>query len=65
MSPEKLAKVYDVQVEGINMRDYPDFVDAYLASGKIDDRELTDAELDDINDNNLDFVYDCVLEELY
>ena len=39
-------------VEGINPRDYPDFVDAYIGSGQAQDgTPLTDDELDWINEN--------------
>lgn len=54
-----------LQVDGINMRDYPDFVDAYICYGEYQDgTELDDAALDELN-NNSDLVYELVLKHLY
>lgn len=58
------SKIEDVQLDGINHRDYPDYVDAYIASASYDGREMTDAELDKLNDDR-DYVYECVMERLY
>lgn len=58
----------DVQVEGIDYSDYPDFCDAYIESAIIEDngefRDATDKELDEINDDR-DFVYSKVIEFIY
>ena len=58
----------DVQVEGIDYSDYPDFCDAYIESAVIKDngefRDATDEELDAINDDR-DFVYSKVIEFIY
>jgi len=61
-----VLEIDDVQIEGIDTRDYPDFCDAFIAaatwkSGK----ELTEEELDDLNDNHRDFVYELVWEHLH
>ena len=61
-------EIDDVQVDGIDPRDYPDFCDAYIESATLIDngepREATDAELDEIN-NDSDFVYEQVEDYLY
>ena len=58
----------NVQVEGIDYSDYPDFCDAYIESAVIKDngefRDATDQELDAINDDR-DFVYSKVIEFIY
>lgn len=58
----------DFVVEGIDEADYPDFCDAYIESASVLEngewRDATDAELDEINEDS-DFVYSCVEEELY
>ena len=43
-------EVKDVEVDGIDMKDYPDFCDAYIDSAKFvsSGKELTDVELDRI-----------------
>lgn len=90
----KLQHVVDVEVDGIDRRDAPDFCDAFVARaayprfgglsfllerltrrlpwkvrrrlrlGSILFRDLTEGELDLLNDNP-DFVYDAVVRHLY
>jgi hypothetical protein len=53
--------ILDVEVEGINTSDYPDFCDAYITKAAWSDgTELTEDELDELN-NDSDFVYRSVL----
>ena len=58
------SKISDVEVDGIDTRDYPDFCDAFIASAFYDDREMTAEELDILNDDG-DFVYEAVQKHLY
>lgn len=58
------SKIEDIEVDGINTRDYPDFCDAYIASATYKGREMTESELDRLNEDS-SFVYDCVQERLY
>ena len=60
----ELDKISNIELGGIDHNDYPDFVDAFIESAEIDGVELTDAELDELNCNS-DFVYQCVLNELF
>jgi hypothetical protein len=60
-----LSKVQYMQFEGIDMRDYPDFCDAYLVYAELEDgRPLTDEELDYINDKHYDFVNENVYDSI-
>lgn len=56
--------ISEVQVEGIDTKDYPDFCDAFIASATYDGREMTEAELEVLN-NDGDFVYSQVEKRLY
>jgi len=61
--------IQDVELDGINTADYPDFCDAFIASAIIQDhdgtlRDATEAELDIINDDS-DYVYQCVIDRLF
>ena len=58
------SKIDNVVVDGIDYADYPDFCDAYIASADYDGREMTDEELDLLNDDS-DFVYSAVENSLY
>jgi len=47
----------DVQYIGdIDMKDYPDFCDAYIEEALVDGKPATEEQLDAINEN-ADFVY--------
>ena len=60
----ELDKITNIELGGIDTNDYPDFVDAFIESAEIDGVELTDAELYELNCNR-DFIYQCVLNELF
>lgn len=58
----------DIEVDGIDTRDYPEFCDAYISNAIVMDngewREATDDELDELNEDS-DLVYKCVEDYLY
>ena len=58
------SKISDVEVDGIDMGDYPDFCDAFISYAEYDGREMTAEELDILNDDG-DFVYEAVQKHLY
>jgi hypothetical protein len=60
----ELDKISNIELANIDTSDYPDMVDAYIVSAEIDGVELTDAEIEELNCNS-EFVYDCVLKELF
>lgn len=49
----KGREIDDVEVDGIDMRDYPKFCDAYISRAMWGDtgEELTDSELEELNEN--------------
>lgn len=57
-------KISNIWVEGIDYKDYPDFVDAFIDSADYDGEPMTDEQLDEINQDT-DFVYDCVIKKIY
>lgn len=57
-------RIEDVIVSGIDMNDYPDFCDAFIESAKLNGREMSEEELDELNDDK-DFVYEKVWEQLH
>ena len=61
-------EVADLEVDGIDPRDYPDFCDAYIADASILEngkwREATEQELDELS-NDSDLVYEQVENFLY
>lgn len=55
-----ITKIDNIEFEGIDYKDAPDFCDAFIASADYNGKEMTDEQLNTINDNS-DFVH----EELY
>jgi len=58
------SQVEDIEIDGINPRDYPDFCDAFILEATYKGREMTDEELEALNEDS-DFVHDKVMESLY
>jgi hypothetical protein len=56
-------KISNVQVEGIDTNDYPDFCDAYIESADYGDREMTEDELEVLNQDGC-FINEAVFEKL-
>lgn len=60
-------EVIDVEIDGINMRDYPDFCDAYFSDAYYKDtnQPLTDDELIELTDNYSDALHEMVYDRIY
>lgn len=53
-----------IEIEDIDMRDYPDFADAFIAYAEDHTgRELTDEELDHLNDEHYDIVNELIHDQ--
>tara|TARA_R110000823_G_C15672267_1_gene473285 strand:+ start:398 stop:583 length:186 start_codon:yes stop_codon:yes gene_type:complete len=59
-----LTKIDNIEIEGIDSSDYPDFCDAFIASANYNGIEMTEEQLDEINDNR-DFVYEELQNQLF
>lgn len=57
-------KITNVVIEGIDHRDAPDYVDAFIASADIDGKPATDVQLEELN-KDYDLVYRLVMEAIY
>ena len=44
-------KINNVQIGGLDTEDYPDFCDAYIESADYGDREMTEEDLDVLNED--------------
>ena len=58
-------EVTDVQVDGLDMKDYPDFVDAYIDSAKFvsSGKELDDVQLEKLQEQNVEKFYEDVMDK--
>ena len=56
-------KIDNIEVDGIEPKDYPDFSNAYILSADYDGVPMTDEQLDEINDDG-QFQYECIMNYL-
>ncbi len=58
-------EVTDVEVDGIDMKDYPDFVDAYVDSAKFvsSGKPLYDDERMELQNQNIDKFYEDIMDK--
>ena len=57
-------KIDNIEIDGIDIKDYPDFCDAYIVSADYDGVPMTDEQLDEINDDG-DFQYECIMNDIH
>ena len=60
-------EVTDVEVDGVNQKDYPDFCDAYIESAKFvsSGKELNEDELEKLQEENADLFFEDIMEQIY
>lgn len=58
------TKIENVEVDGINLRDWPDLCDAFIESADYDGKPMTGEQLDEIN-KDFDFVYEHASESCF
>ena len=64
MSKIDTTKVDNVEVDGIDTNDYPDFVDAYIAAADYNGVPMTEEQLTELNED-YDFLYEAVTNSLF
>jgi hypothetical protein len=57
-------KIDNIEVDGIDTKDYPDFCDAYIESADYDGKPMTDEQLEKINEDG-EFVLQAVYNHLF
>ena len=57
-------KLRNITVEGLEGSDYPDFANAFISSAEYNGKELTENQLDEVNENSC-FVQDCAINQLF
>ena len=48
----QIGQLEDVELDGVDFKDHPDYCDAYVESALFNGVELTDEELDELNDSD-------------
>ena len=54
----------NIEVDGIDTNDYPDFCDAFISSADYDGKHMTEEQLEELNEDS-EFVYECVQNHLF
>lgn len=54
----------NIEVDGIDTNDYPDFCDAFIASADYDGQPMSEAQIDELNEDS-SFIHDCVYNQLF
>lgn len=54
----------NVQISGLDINDYPDFVDAYIEFADYNGEPMTEEQLNSINEDS-DYVYAHIVEQGY
>ena len=66
-----INELEDLEFDGINHSDYPDYCDAYISSasireeGKSESRDLTEEELEWVMDQHPDWFYNQLIDSLH
>jgi hypothetical protein len=58
------SKITNIEFDGIDHRDYPDYCDAYIASADYDGVEMTDEQIESLNQDG-DYVYDQLMKRIF
>lgn len=58
------SQIENIEVDGIDTNDYPDFCDAYISYAEYRGKPLSDGQLERLNED-ADFVALCVQEKLF
>ena len=64
MTPIDYTKLENLEIEGIDRRDSPDFSDAFISYAEINGKKATDEELEELNDDSC-FVHELVWRRLF
>lgn len=58
------SKIDNIEIDGIDTNDYPDFCDAFISYAEYKGKPMTDKQLDRLNQDS-DFVYEQVLKRIF
>jgi hypothetical protein len=61
----KLEEVEEMEFSDVDNSDYPDYSDAFVESATYKGREMTEEELNELNDDYRDFVYQKLMDWVF
>ena len=60
-----LSLVDNVEIDGIDYSDYPDFCDAFVSNADYKGEPMSDEMVEYINENYPDYVYEQVINKIF
>ena len=54
----------DIEIDGIDHSDYPDYCDAYISNATYDGKKMTEEQLDIVNGDSM-FVHEEVMKHIF
>lgn len=62
-----VKNISNIEIEGIDPGDYPDFCDAFVSYAEINGRELTEEEYEELEEHSdyTEILYDGIVGEIY
>jgi len=60
-----LSLVDNIEVDGVDYSDYPDFCDAFISNADYNGEPMSDDMVDYINENYPDYVYEQVINKIF
>lgn len=58
------SQIDNIEFDGVDSKDYPDFSDAFIANCDIDGKEATEDQLEWINENLIECYWDDIYQSL-
>ena len=58
------TKISNIEFDGIDHKDYPDYCDVYIVNADYDGIEMTEEQLEEIN-SDIKFMYEKLMDYLY
>ena len=59
-----LSKITAIEFEDVDYKDFPDFSNAHIVKAEIEGRQLTQDEIDQVNEDAL-FVHESLMKKLF
>ena len=60
----EFSKISNVVLDGVHQWDYPDYCDAFIDSADYDGKEMTEEQLDELNED-YELVHELVWDNLH
>tara|TARA_B100000809_G_C14741848_1_gene388885 strand:- start:168 stop:353 length:186 start_codon:yes stop_codon:yes gene_type:complete len=59
-----LLKVRNIEFDGIDQKDYPDYCGAYIISAEYDGKGMTDEQIEELSDDS-NFFHEALMDYLF